>query len=91
MSSSKSFVHHQNCASKTGLDYSVEIDACDNVICGKLFQTSRDGDRKPDGYWSHTLNDAEYNYSASERQFFAVLWTLKTLRRYVIYDKLVVK
>ena len=35
------------------------------------------------GYWSYSLNDSEHNASATERQSFAVVWALRTLRPYV--------
>ena len=73
-----------------GLQYSVDTDACDYGIGCTLFQTYPDGERKPLGFWSRTLNDAERNYSASERECLPVVWALKTLRPYLMYEKFVV-
>ena len=43
----------------SGLPYSIDTDACDYGIGCALFQTHADGERKPIGFWSRTLNDAE--------------------------------
>ena len=37
----------------------------------------------PVGYWYKTLNDAERNYFATERECFAVVWAITTLRPYI--------
>ena len=55
-----------------------------------MFQTHSDGERKPIGFWSRSLLPAECNYSASERECLAVVWALKTLRPYLMYEKFVV-
>ena len=49
-----------------------------------LFQ-EHDGanDWRSVGYWSYSLNDSERNYSATERECFAVVWAVRTLRPYV--------
>ena len=74
----------------SGLKYSVDTDASAYGIGCALFQTHEDGERKPIGYWSRTLNDAERNYSASERECLAVVWALKTLRPYLLYEEFIV-
>ena len=38
---------------------------------------------EPIGFFSKTLNDAERNYSATERECYAVVWGVTTLRPYV--------
>ena len=75
---------------KAGLPYSVDCDASDYGIGCALFQTHPDGERKPIGFWSRSLLPAEVNYSASERECLAVVWALKTLRPYLMYEKFVV-
>ena len=72
------------------LPYSVDTDASAYGIGCALFQTHPDGTRKPIGYWSRSLNDAERNYSAAERECLAVVWALRTLRPYLMYEKFVV-
>lgn len=52
---------------KANLRYSIDCDASDYGISWSLFQTHRDGERKPIGFWPRLLLAAEANYSASER------------------------
>ena len=63
----------------SGLPYSVDTDASDYGIGCALFQTHTDGERKPIGFWSRSLTDAERNYSAPERECLGVVRSLKTL------------
>ena len=72
------------------LHYSVDTDASAYQVGCALFQTHPDGERKPIGYWSRPLNQAEKGYSATERECLAVVWALKTLRPYLIYEKFTV-
>ena len=67
------------------LPYSVDSDASDYGVGCALFQTHEDDNRRPIGFWSRSLNDAERNYSASERECLAVVWGLKTLRPCLLY------
>ena len=75
---------------KHGLQYSVDTDASGYGLGCALFQTDEDGERKPIGFWSRSLIDAEKNYSASERECLAVVWALKVLRPYLMYEKFIV-
>ena len=75
---------------KAGLEYSLDCDASDYGIGCALFQTHPDGEGKPIGFWSRSLLPAECNYSASERECLAVVWALKTLRPYLMYEKFTV-
>ena len=45
----------------------------------------------PSGYWSKTLNSAEQNYSATERECYSVVWAITTLRPYIEGQKFVVR
>lgn len=65
------------------LPYSVETDACKDQVGCALFQSHEDRTRHPIGFWSRTLNAAERNYSASERECLGVIWTIQTLRSYL--------
>ena len=73
----------------TGLPYSVDTDACDYGVGCALFQTHPDGTRRPIGFWSRTLEEAERNYAIPERECLAVMFALKTLRPYIMYEKFV--
>ena len=68
---------------KPNLPYSVDTDASDYQLGAALFQTYPDGERRPVGFWSRTLNSAERNYSVSEKECLAVVWALQTLRPYL--------
>lgn len=35
------------------------------------------------GYWSRSLNDAQGAYDTTYREFYAVMWAVLLLRRYV--------
>ena len=72
-----------------GLPYSVDTDACDYGVGCALFQTHPDGQRKPIGFWSRSLNEAEQGYAIPERECLAVMFALKTLRPYILYEKFV--
>jgi len=75
---------------RNGLPYSIDCDASDYGIGCALFQTHPNGERKPIGFWSRSLLPAEVNYSASERECLAVVWALKTLRPYLMYERFTV-
>ena len=62
--------------------FSIDTDACDHQIGAALFQEGDDGVRHPVGFWSRSLNSAERNYSASERECLAV-WAVQILRPYL--------
>ncbi|CAN8062284.1 unnamed protein product [Agarophyton chilense] len=65
------------------LPYSVDTDSSEYQVGCALFQTHPDGERKPIGYWSRSLNAAEKKYSVSEKECLAVVWALTTLRPYL--------
>ena len=75
---------------KLDLPYTVDTDASAYQVGCTLFQTHPDGKRYPLGYWSRTLQKAERNYSASERECLAVVFALQTLRPYLLFEKFTV-
>ena len=66
-----------------GLPYSVDTDACDYRIGCALMQTYPDGTRHPIGFWSRSLTPAERNYTVTEKECLAVVWSLQILRPYL--------
>lgn len=72
------------------LPYSVDTDASAYGLGCSLHQTSPTGARNTIGYWSRSLVPAERNYSAPERECLAVVWALKTLRPYLLYETFIV-
>ena len=73
-----------------GLTYSVDTDASEYQVGCTLFQTYPDGSRKPLGYWSRSIREAEHNYSVSEKECLAVVWAITTLRPYLQFEHFVV-
>eukprot|EP00171_Calliarthron_tuberculosum_P023550 IDg23550t1 len=69
------------------LEYSVDTDACNTQIGCSLMQTHEDGKRYPIGFWSRSLNPAERNYDATERECLAVIWSVRLLRPYLEHKK----
>ena len=53
--------------------------------------TSKPKEWVPVGYWSKTLNSAEQNYSATERECYSVVWAITTLRPYIEWQTFVVR
>ena len=66
--------------------YMIDTDASAYQLGASLLQR-QDADKPtewmPVGYWSRTLNAAERNYSATERECLAVVWAVTSLRPYV--------
>ena len=75
---------------KPGYSYSVDTDASQYQVGAALFQTYPDGERKPIGFFSRSLRDAEKNYPVSEKECLAVVWALTTLRPYLQGEQFVV-
>lgn len=69
---------------KRDLPYSLDTDASNHQVGCALFQTTPEGERRPIGLWSRSLNDHERNYSVSEKECLAVVWSLQTLRPYLL-------
>ena len=66
--------------------FMIDTDASSYQLGAVLLQQQNESDPNdwsPVGYWSKTLNDAERNYSATERECFAVVWAVTTLRPYI--------
>ena len=69
---------------KVGKKYIVETDACDEQVgCVLLQEQDTEGDFRPIGYWSRTLNPAERNYTTTERECLAIVWSILMLRPYI--------
>lgn len=68
--------------SKLGLRYSLYTGAR-GYGCA-LFQTIEIGGRKPIGFWSPTLNDAEQKYSVTERLWLGVIYDVTICRPYIL-------
>ena len=71
---------------RVGLQYSVDTDASAYGVGAALYQTHEDGERMQIGFWSRSLTPAEKNYSPTERECLAVVWALKVLRPYLLFE-----
>ena len=61
----------------------VQTDASGHAIGGVLSQKQDDGSMKPVAFWSHKLNSAQRNYSATERELMALVEATKHWRAYL--------
>jgi hypothetical protein len=60
--------------------------SCDssNVAVGAVLSQLHDGAELPVAFASRTLNKAERNYSATDRELLALVWSLKHFRTYLL-------
>jgi hypothetical protein len=61
----------------------LDTDASNEQLGCCLQQRGDDGHLHPLGYWSRQLNPAEVNYSSTEKEALAVVWSIKRLRPYL--------
>ena len=66
-----------------GKRYTLDTDACGYQVGCALLQEQPDGTRLPIGYWSRALSSAEKNYTTTEKECLAVVWSILTLRPYL--------
>ncbi len=71
------------CFPQYGKPYTIDVDASKGQLGCALLQEQEDGKFLPVGYWSRTLNQAERNYSATERECLGVVWSILHLRPYL--------
>ena len=67
---------------KKGGRYVLDTDASGGQV-GCVLQQEQEGELRPLGYWSKTLNAAEENYSTTEKEALAVVWSVRLLRPYL--------
>ena len=75
---------------KRGRPYMIDTDTSAYQLGAKLLQQqdpSKPKEWVPVEYWSKTLNSAEQNYSATERECYSVVWAVTTLRPYIEWQK----
>jgi hypothetical protein len=63
--------------------FAIHCDASSYGIAGTLTQVMADGEEHPIAYASRSLNKAERNYSATEREALAVVFAIEHFRPYV--------
>jgi RNase H-like domain found in reverse transcriptase len=60
----------------------LDTDASEGQIGCCLLKLQPDGKPLPLGYWSRTLNSAEKNYFATEKECLAIVWSVTHLHPY---------
>ena len=68
---------------RNGWKYTLDTDACKHEVGFALLQEKPEGGTGPIGYWSRALTDAERNYTTTEKECLAVVWSILTLRPYL--------
>ncbi len=63
--------------------FTLDTDATETQLGSCLLQDQQTGDRMPVGYWSRSLTPAEKNYSTTEKECLAVVWSVLMLRPYL--------
>ena len=71
--------------------YILDTDASAEQVGCCLLQKHPDGTRHPIGYWSHSLNSAERNYSTTEKECLAIVWAVQQLRPYLEGQKFLIR
>nr|GFB53657.1 reverse transcriptase domain-containing protein [Tanacetum cinerariifolium] len=71
------------------LPFELMCDASDFTICAVLGQR-REKHFKPIHYASKTMNDAETNYTTTEKEMLAVVYAIEKFRSYLIMNKSIV-
>ena len=70
--------------------FEVHPDACDYGIGAALMQQRRGFDM-PISFVSRVLNKSERNYSISEKEYLAIVWSLKKFRPYIWGTKITIR
>ena len=68
---------------KAGSNYRLDTDASDYQLGCTLLQEQEEDVWHPVGYWSKLLNETERRYSPTERECYAIVWAMRTLRPYL--------
>ena len=78
---------------KTNRPYMINTDASVHTIGAVFLQQQDEDDPTPwaVGYWSKAFTKEQWNYSATERECYAVVWETLTLRPYIKGTKFVVR
>jgi hypothetical protein len=63
-------------------DYVLETDASDDALSATILQHDDNGDLHPVAFASKTLNDAQRNYSVTDREALAIVWGLEHFNSY---------
>ena len=69
--------------------FSIDTDASADAIGCALYQEDEKGERHPVGFFSRSLNSAERNYSASERECLALVYGVTICRPYLQQEKFI--
>jgi hypothetical protein len=62
-------------------------DASENGMGAALSQLDENGDEKIVAYWSKTINTAQKNYSATDKELLSVVESIKNFRNYLAFTR----
>ena len=63
-------------------DYILETDASDEALSATILQYDENNDLHPIAYASKTLNDAQRNYTVTDREALAIVWGLEHFKSF---------
>ena len=63
--------------------YKLDTDACDTQVGSTLLQDQGGGEFHPVGYWSRALTKQERDYTTTEKECLAIVWSILLLRPYL--------
>lgn len=67
-----------------GVPYKLQTDASDAGISGVLYQVDENGDHRIVSLVSRCLNAAEINYTTTEKELLAIVYSVSKLRTYLL-------
>jgi len=68
---------------RRGAPFTIDVYACDTQLGSVLLSDQQDGQLKPMGFYSRSLQPERRNYSATEKECLGLVWAVLHVRHYV--------